>query len=69
MIYDLIFFGFGQNLDETGSVLRKFASSLNMAKNDWRILFIRLHSLSLFTVDAKIILAHLETTSFKIKSL
>ncbi len=62
VIQDLIFFCFGRIFAELSSVLSAYYPYAT--KYSWRILLIRLNALSVFSVQAKILLAYSETNFF-----
>ncbi len=62
VIKDLIFFGFGRKFAEIEPVLSLLAYSPYTGKHSQRILLIRLKALSVFSVQAKILLAYSEMT-------
>jgi hypothetical protein len=55
---------FGENSPREAQFFCRFVYSPYTAKYSWRILQIRLSSLSVFSMHAKILLAYLETTLY-----
>ncbi len=69
VIYDLSFVGFWSKICRNWLSFTSIDIFSIYGKNYWRILFIRLYSLSVFSVRAKIMLAYLETTSLKYSNI